>query len=60
MTGKFFSIVQTARANGLKSEKYIAYCLSNIGKIKTEDLLPTSSKLPDDIYITHRDVEDQQ
>ena len=56
-TGRIFSIVQSARANGLKSEKYIAYCLSNIAKIPAEDLLPTSTKLPKDIYITCQDSD---
>ena len=57
VTGKIFSIVQSARANGLKSEKYIAYCLANINKVPIEDLLPYSSKLPKDIYITQKDIQ---
>ena len=45
-TGKLFSIVQTARANGLKSEEYLTYVISNINKKDINDLLPWSNKLP--------------
>ena len=57
-TGKIFSIVQSARSNGLKSEKYIAYCLANINKIPIEDLMPYSPNLPKDIYITQKDIQE--
>lgn len=29
---RFFTIVQTTRANGLKSEQYLAYGINNINK----------------------------
>ena len=38
--GKLFSIVQTARANGLKSEEYLTYVISNINKKDINVLLP--------------------
>ena len=50
-TGKLFSIVQTARANGLKSEQYLTYVISNINKKDINDLLPWSSKLPKELLI---------
>ena len=45
--GRLFSIMQTAKANGLISEQYISYCLENIGRIQIDDLLPWSKNLPD-------------
>ncbi len=50
-TGKLFSIVQTARANGLKSEQYLTYVISNINKKDINDLLPWSNKLPKELLI---------
>ncbi len=50
-TGKLFSIVQTARANGLKSEQYLSYVISNINKKDINDLLPWSDKLPKELLI---------
>ena len=50
-TGKLFSIVQTARANGLKSEEYLTYVISNINKKDIKDLLPWSNKLPKELLI---------
>ena len=50
-TGKLFSIVQTARANGLKSEEYLTYVISNINKKDINDLLPWSNKLPKELLI---------
>lgn len=45
-SGRLFSILQTAKANGLVPEIYLAYCLENINKVNLEDLLPWSEKLP--------------
>ena len=56
VTAKLFSIVQTARANGLKSEQYLSYCLENIRKRPIEELLPWSNCLPDEVKITQRDL----
>ena len=53
-TGKLFSLVQTARANGVKSEQYIAYVISNINKKDINDLLPWSDKLPKDLLISSK------
>ena len=50
-TGKLFSIVQTARANGLKSEEYLTYVISNINKKDINELLPWSNKLPKHLLI---------
>ena len=50
-TGKLFSIVQTARANGLKSEEYLTYVISKINKKDINELLPWSNKLPKDLLI---------
>ena len=46
MTGILFSIVQTAKANGLCIERYLEYALNNINKINIDDILPWSDKLP--------------
>jgi len=52
-TGKLFSIVQTARANGLKSEQYLTYVISNINKKDINELLPWSENLPKDLLISN-------
>lgn len=51
VTGKLFSIVQTARSNGLNVEKYINYVIENIDKKNINELLPYSDKLPNDVRI---------
>lgn len=51
VTGKLFSIIQTARANGLKTELYIKYVIDNIGRKDINTLLPWSDKLPDELKI---------
>lgn len=55
-TAKLFSIVQTARDNGLKSEKYLTYILSKINKKDINDLLPWSNKLSKYLLITNKDI----
>ena len=50
-TGKLFSIVQTAKANGLKSEEYLTYVINNINKVDIDDLLPFSNKIPKQLLI---------
>ena len=57
ITGKLFSIIQTARANGLKSEQYLKYVIENINKKDIDDLLPWSNALPKDLLITKKDIE---
>ena len=59
VTAKLFSIVQTARANGLKSEQYLSYCLENIRKVPVEELLPWNEKIPAEIRISRRDLSAQ-
>ena len=53
-TGKLFSLVQTARANGLKSEQYLTYVLNNINKKDINDILPWSENLPKDLSISNK------
>lgn len=48
--GKLFSIVQTAKANGLMVEQYLKYVIERIEKFPIEDLL-WSDKLPDELKI---------
>ena len=50
-TAKIFSIVQTARAHGLKVEEYIKYLIENIDKVELEKLLPWHKDLPDKLRI---------
>lgn len=45
VTGKLFSIIQTARANGLKTELYIKYVIDNIGRKDITTLLPWSENI---------------
>lgn len=40
LSSRIFTIVQTARANGIAVEKYLAFVLENIEKIPVKDLLP--------------------
>lgn len=54
VTGKLFSIMQTARANGLISELYLQYVIENIKKVDINDLLPWSMKLPEELKISSK------
>lgn len=45
VTSKLFSIIQTARANGLKTELYIKYVIDNIGRKDINTLLPWSENV---------------
>jgi transposase len=51
ITAKLFSIVQTARANGLKVEQYLKYVIDNIKVKNIADLLPWSINLPKELKI---------
>ena len=51
ISGKIFTIVQTAKANALVVDKYLEYALENINKVPVEDLLPWSEKLPKKLSI---------
>lgn len=46
-----FSIIQSARINGLNVEKYITYLLQNINKKKLEELTPYSEDINNDFRI---------
>jgi transposase len=50
-SGVLFSIIQTAKANGLCIERYLEYVLNNINKIKIDDILPWSEKLPKELKL---------
>lgn len=51
VTAKLFSIVQTARANGLRVEQYLKYVIDNINSKEVTDLLPWSISLPQELKI---------
>ena len=55
-TAKIFSIVQTARANGVKVEEYLKYTIENIDKVELEKLLPWHKELPDELRIHPEDI----
>jgi hypothetical protein len=44
-SGLLFTIIQTAKANGLCIERYLEYALSNINKLQIDDILPWSKNL---------------
>ncbi|MCM1130968.1 MAG: IS66 family transposase [Roseburia sp.] len=44
-TGKLFSIIQTTRANGIKTELYLKYVIENIDKMDINNLLPWSENI---------------
>ena len=48
-SGLLFSIIQTAKANGLIIDKYLEYIIDNINKANIDELLPWSEKLPKDL-----------
>lgn len=50
-SGLLFSIIQTAKANGLCVEKYLEYILTNINNMKIDDILPWSEKLPKNLKL---------
>lgn len=51
ISGRIFTIVQTAKANALVVDKYLEYALENINKVPIDDLLPWSEKLPKELSI---------
>lgn len=44
-TGRLFSLLQTAKANGLSPESYLAFALENINNLKPDQLLPWSEEV---------------
>ena len=51
VTGKLFSIIQTARANGIKTEEYLKYVIDNINKKDINELLPWSENIKNKFMI---------
>lgn len=51
ISGRLFTIIQTAKANGLIVGKYIEFVIDHINKAPVEDLLPWSEKLPQELSI---------
>ena len=49
ISARLFTIIQSARANGLKVEDYLTYVMENIGKVEVVELLPWSKTLPDNL-----------
>lgn len=49
ISARLFTIIQTARANGLIVEDYLTYVMESIGKVDVEELLPWSKKIPDNL-----------
>jgi transposase len=50
-SGLLFSIIQTAKANGLCIERYLEYVLNSINKLNIDDILPWSKKLPKELKL---------
>ena len=40
LSSRIFTIVQTARANGIVVDRYLAFVLKNIEKIPVKELVP--------------------
>ena len=51
ISARLFTIIQTARANGLRVEEYLTYLLENVGEINFNDLLPWSEKIPESLKV---------
>ena len=45
-SARIFSIMQTAKTNGLVPELYLKYIIESIGKVPIDNLLPWSKELP--------------
>ena len=52
ISARFFTIIQSARANGLKVEDYLTYVMENIGKFDVEQLLSRSKTLPENLRVS--------
>ena len=48
-TGILFSIVQTAKANGLNVEGYLNYVFDNISTKTADELLPWDKSIPNNL-----------
>lgn len=51
ISGRLFTIIQTARANRLVVEDYLTYAMENINNTPIKDLLPWSESLPSNLKI---------
>ena len=55
-----YSIIETAKANGLVVEKYLLYLFDELSKTESRDVdvlknyMPWSAKLPDTLYSTSK------
>lgn len=59
-TTVLFSLIRTALINNLDPENYLCYVLTNIDKVKVDELTPYSNKLPNDLKViipTKSDME---
>lgn len=52
-TGRLFSLLQTAKANGLIPESYLAFVLENINNLKPNQLLPWSEEVVSKVKSTN-------
>lgn len=48
-SAKLYSLIETAKANGLKIHEYLTWVFENIHKLPPCDLIPWSEKIPDSI-----------
>ncbi len=51
ISGRLFTIIQTARVNGLVGEDYLSYAMENISNSPIENLIPRSENLPRELKI---------
>ena len=51
ISARLFTIIQTARANGIKVEEYLTYLFENVEKININNLHPWSEKIPENLKV---------
>ena len=51
ISARLFTIIQTARANGIRVEEYLTSLLESVGEIDVNDLLPWSEKIPENLKV---------
>ena len=51
ISGRLFTLIQTARANGLVVEDYLTYVMESINNLPIENLLPWSENIPNNLKI---------
>jgi hypothetical protein len=56
-TAELFSIIQASQANLLIPDQYLTWAMYNVGKLPIEELLPWSEKIPDEIHIHKKNLE---